>query len=93
MTYHNFTRDNVNKWMNFHRTSVGWPKTKWRKLHYTRTPSVQGVWSPFTNMDPRLNITKFPDVSYFFILLVSKSTILSVTVCEHFFFPMRWLIQ
>ncbi|KAK7578093.1 hypothetical protein V9T40_010298 [Parthenolecanium corni] len=73
MNYHNFTRDNVDKWMNFHRTSVGWPKKKWRKLHYTRTPSVQGVWSPFTNMDPRLNITKFPD-KYLGIPLHSPET-------------------
>lgn len=80
MDYTNFTRDNVNKWMTFHRTSVGWPKTKWRKLMYTETPSIQGVWSPFTNSDPQLNITKFPNVSDFcgYYVFTDKSPVIKI---------------
>ena len=29
-------------------------------MWHTECPSIQGVWSPFTNMDPTLNITQFP---------------------------------
>lgn len=30
-------------------------------MWHTECPSVQGVWSPFTNMDPALNVTQFPN--------------------------------
>lgn len=63
MNFHNFTRDNTNKWLNFLRTRVGIKTIRFRKLQHTELPSIQGVWSPFTNKSPELNITSFPNVS------------------------------
>ena len=31
-----------------------------RKTWHTDTPSIQGMWTPFTNKDTRLNVTQFP---------------------------------
>ena len=32
-----------------------------RKEWHTYNPSIQGVWTPFTNKDTRLNVTQFPN--------------------------------
>ncbi|XKL59893.1 hypothetical protein PGB90_000909 [Kerria lacca] len=64
MNFHNFTRDNTNKWLNFLRTRVGIKTIRFRKLQHTELPSIQGVWSPFTNKSPELNITSFPNEKF-----------------------------
>ena len=32
-----------------------------RKTWHTDTPSVQGIWTPFTRLDPGLAVTSLPD--------------------------------
>ena len=32
-----------------------------RKTWHTDTPSVQGIWTPFTRLDPSLAVTSLPD--------------------------------
>lgn len=57
---HNFTAEQMIKWLNLYSTRSGIPLTRYVKMWHTECPSIQGVWSPFTNMDPALNITNFP---------------------------------
>lgn len=53
-------------------------KMRLRKMWHTEFPSIQGPWTPFTFINPIVNITKFPDVSsgflfqefYFAIIIV-----------------------
>lgn len=57
---HNFTAPQMVKWLNLYTTRSGVPLTRYVKMWHTECPSVQGVWSPFTNTDPALNVTRFP---------------------------------
>ncbi|XP_046385456.1 39S ribosomal protein L43, mitochondrial [Ischnura elegans] len=58
---HNFTEDEVTKWMELLRTQQGGFTMRYRKTWHTDSPSIQGVWTPMTNRPPRLNVAKFPD--------------------------------
>uniref|UniRef100_A0A2S2NAQ4 Large ribosomal subunit protein mL43 n=1 Tax=Schizaphis graminum TaxID=13262 RepID=A0A2S2NAQ4_SCHGA len=57
---HNFTAQEMIKWLNLYSTRSGIPLMRYVKMWHTECPSIQGVWSPFTNKDPALNITQFP---------------------------------
>lgn len=57
---HNFTAQQMVKWLNLHTTRSGIPLMRYVKMWHTECPSIQGVWSPFTNKDPALNTTQFP---------------------------------
>lgn len=61
---HNFTSQEMVKWLNLYTTRSGIPLTRYIKMWHTECPSIQGVWSPFTNMDPVLNITQFPSEKF-----------------------------
>jgi len=61
---HNFTSQQMVKWLNLYTTRSGIPLMKYLKMWHTECPSVQGVWSPFTNMDPALNVTRFPSEEF-----------------------------
>lgn len=37
---------------------------RYMKMWHTDCPSIQGVWSPFTNKDPTMNVTQFPSEEY-----------------------------
>lgn len=63
MSVSNFTRDELSLWLNHFITRVGVQTIRYRRLWYTECPSIQGVWSPFTNRDPAMNIATFPNVS------------------------------
>ncbi|XP_063221843.1 large ribosomal subunit protein mL43 [Bacillus rossius redtenbacheri] len=60
ISLHNFTRDEVNKWVKFLRTQSGNPFIRFRKMSQTVNPSIQGTWTPFTNRNPDLNVVEFP---------------------------------
>ncbi|KAJ8880571.1 hypothetical protein PR048_017041 [Dryococelus australis] len=60
ISLHNFTRDEVNKWVKFLRTQSGHPFIRFRKMWHTDNPSIQGPWTPFTNKSPELNGVEFP---------------------------------
>lgn len=57
------SRDEIAKWLNYLRTRPGVPEMKYLKMWHTDTPSIQGVWSPFTHRDPALNLVEFPQES------------------------------
>lgn len=64
MNFHNFTRDETFKWINLMKTRSGMPLVRYRVNWHTELPSVQGVWTPFTNREPWLNIAEFPNVRF-----------------------------
>ncbi|XP_046358488.1 39S ribosomal protein L43, mitochondrial-like [Haliotis rufescens] len=57
----NMPQDEICKWVEHFRTRSGVQVVRLRKQWHTETPSIQGVWSPFTNRDSELNVTEFPD--------------------------------
>lgn len=57
---HNFSSQQMVKWLNLYTTRSGIPLMRYIKMFHTECPSIQGVWSPFTNMNPALNVTQFP---------------------------------
>ncbi|KAG8229581.1 hypothetical protein J437_LFUL010173 [Ladona fulva] len=57
---HNFTVEEVRKWMSVLRTQQSGQTIRYRKMWHTDHPSIQGVWSPFTNKPPHINLETFP---------------------------------
>nr|CAG4650562.1 EOG090X0FS9 [Sida crystallina] len=60
LSCHNFSREEVLKWITYHLTRSGEPTIRYRKYQHTDYPSIQGVWNPFTNQAPELNLAQFP---------------------------------
>lgn len=59
---HNFTRQEVSKWLELLRTQAGnHDGTRLRKFWHTENPSIQGPWTPFTFRDPAMNLVQFPN--------------------------------
>lgn len=54
-------RDEIVKWVEFARTQSGYPISRFIKNIHTDTPSIQGVWTPFTHKPSWHNITSFPN--------------------------------
>ncbi|XP_075223499.1 mitochondrial ribosomal protein L43 [Lycorma delicatula] len=57
---HTYTYEEIKKWLNLLKTRSGMPAIRYRKLWHTDNPSIQGIWSPFTNRDPAYNMATFP---------------------------------
>ena len=68
------SRDEIAKWLNYLRTRTGVPEMKYVKMWRTDTPSIQGVWSPFTHRDPALNLVEFPQVSIKYVVAYFSTT-------------------
>lgn len=58
---HNFTAQQMVKWLNLYTTRSGVPLMRYIQMWRTECPSIQGVWSPFTNKDPILNVVQYPN--------------------------------
>lgn len=58
----NYTIDECAKWLDLLKTQSGNEIIRLRKLWHTENPSIQGVWTPFTNRAPELNTYNFPQV-------------------------------
>jgi len=61
MVVSDFTPDEVAKWMEYMRNRAGFPPVKLMKRIHTDNPSIQGVWTPFSNKPTEFNITQFPN--------------------------------
>lgn len=60
----NFTREDINKWLDLLKTQSGIPEARLKKYWCTKTPSIQGPWSPFLHKNPEFNISKFPQEKF-----------------------------
>ncbi|GAB1604278.1 39S ribosomal protein L43, mitochondrial-like [Argonauta hians] len=58
---HQKDKDEISKWVEYMRTRSGVQIQRLRKPWHTENPSIQGVWHPFTNTSPSLNVAQFPD--------------------------------
>ena len=56
-----YTASEVCQWVEHLRCRSGEDIVRLRKTWHTDTPSVQGIWTPFTNLDPNLAVTPLPD--------------------------------
>jgi len=54
----------VRQWLEVARGSSGEPVARLRKTHHTDHPSIQGVWTPWTNVAPASNLETFPSDQY-----------------------------
>lgn len=61
----NKPKEELCQWIGHLRTRSGEEIVRLRKMWHTDTPSIQGVWTPFTNKDTNLNVTEFPDYENF----------------------------
>ncbi|XP_015905021.2 large ribosomal subunit protein mL43 [Parasteatoda tepidariorum] len=62
--YHSFPRkprEEIVKWVEYMFTQSGFPTSRFINNHHTDTPSIQGVWTPFTHKPTWLNMTQFPN--------------------------------
>lgn len=57
----NQSKEEISKWIEYMRTRSGAQIQRLRKPWHTENPSIQGVWHPFSNKDPALNLVTFPD--------------------------------
>ena len=51
--------------MDYYRNHSGKNYLVQKKYEYTENPSIQGMWNPFVNADPKLATAKFPVVNIF----------------------------
>nr|CAG4645188.1 EOG090X0FS9 [Leptodora kindtii] len=61
MSCHNFSREEVMKWLGYLRTRSGIPVMRYRKYQHTDYPTIQGVWNPFVHMPTEMNVALFPN--------------------------------
>ncbi|KAG8201777.1 hypothetical protein JTE90_027262 [Oedothorax gibbosus] len=62
--YHSFPKyrcEDIVKWVESLRTRSGFPISRFIKNIHTDSPSVQGVWTPFTHKPTSWNVTEFPN--------------------------------
>ncbi|KAF0310819.1 39S ribosomal protein L43, mitochondrial [Amphibalanus amphitrite] len=50
----------LRQWLEVARGSSGEPVARLRKMQHTDRPSIQGVWTPWTNVPPQTNLETFP---------------------------------
>lgn len=70
---HNYSREEIVKYVEYLKNKSGIPIARLRKFWHTDTPSVQGVWTPFTNKDPTLINRNIPDSTLSDAVLSEKS--------------------
>ncbi len=57
---HMLPEEQICQWVEHFRTRSGVDIVRLRQDWHTDHPSIQGIWTPFTNRDTRLNVTEFP---------------------------------
>jgi hypothetical protein len=53
--------EEVQQWMDTYRNHSGKEYQVQLKYEYTETPSVQGMWHSYVNVDPTIALATFPD--------------------------------
>ena len=61
----NRTTEEIRQWIQQLRSRSGHDIVQLKKMWHTDSPSIQGMWTPFTNKDTKLNTTDFPDKDNF----------------------------
>ena len=74
MDVHMYSRDRLKRWLEFMRARKGDTIVRLLKKQKTVTPSIQGVWNPFTNKNAQLAIDTFPSEKFSRPVTIEKST-------------------
>jgi hypothetical protein len=61
---HEYNREQIQKWLEFHRTRNGDTIKRLLSAQHTDNPSVQGVWTPFTNKATSVSVARFASDEY-----------------------------
>jgi hypothetical protein len=64
MDVHQYSREQVLKWLEFMRTRNGSLIVRLLDAQHTDNPSIQGVWDPFLNKTSKLAVTKYPSKEF-----------------------------
>lgn len=60
----NHSDEEITKWLQVLKTqNEDHTATRYRKMWHTDQPSIQGVWTPYTQKNPTLNLVQFPEES------------------------------
>jgi large subunit ribosomal protein L43 len=57
---HQYSREQVQKWLEFHRTRNGKTIMRLIEPQHTDNPSVQGIWTPFMNKPTSASTKQYP---------------------------------
>jgi large subunit ribosomal protein L43 len=55
-----FEREEIRKWIEILKTEGGQGEMRYKQYQNTDSPTIQGVWTPFTHKALDKNITVFP---------------------------------
>lgn len=58
---HQYTRNELKEWLDVLRNASGKEYQVQQKYEFTDNPSIQGMWNSFTNVDPSVATTQFPN--------------------------------
>lgn len=61
MNLRDMKADQMLEWLNYHVERSGEELKRLRKPSHTDWPSIQGVWTPYTNLPPHLATTQWPN--------------------------------
>ena len=61
---HQYSREQIQKWLDFHRTRSGVEIQRLLKPQLTTSPSIQGLWNPFTNKATELAVKTYPSKEF-----------------------------
>lgn len=64
LNFHRMGCREIEAWIEWFLTRSGYDMFRLRRNITTYRPSVQGIWTPFTYRDPKLNQTEFPSEIY-----------------------------
>jgi len=70
----NHSRLDVCKWVEHLRSRSGVEIVRLRKPWHTDTPSIQGVWTPFTTINTSLAAARFPDPARYAVRSAESAT-------------------
>lgn len=59
-----YSREKIKDWLEFMRTRKGDVLMRILKKQQTHAPSIQGVWTPFTNKQPWSSVEAYPSVKF-----------------------------
>jgi large subunit ribosomal protein L43 len=62
MSVNDMPCDEITKWLEIIRTSAGYGEMHYKTYQHTDTPSIQGIWTPFTHQPHENNVMTFPNV-------------------------------
>lgn len=61
---HKYNIEQIKSWLEFLRTRNGQTITRLFNGQHTDNPSIQGIWNPFLNKNPKLSVLNYPSEQF-----------------------------